>query len=198
MTIERDARLREVQNWGDFFRFTIDAPTLGSRREAGPVRHGQGLRRRLSPPPPAPGHPRRGPGRHRALLQGRRARHGAPRAEEAGRPAGHHRPAGQGFHRGRGATRKARLPRRRRPGHRPALLPGPRARRGRRSSRRLLRRAGRPPTSRSATGSGRPASSSSRRPTTAASASPGSSPSSPAASSPRTSRPSSTPAARTR
>jgi dihydroorotate dehydrogenase electron transfer subunit len=29
MTIERDARLREVQSWGEFFRFTIDAPALG-------------------------------------------------------------------------------------------------------------------------------------------------------------------------
>jgi dihydroorotate dehydrogenase electron transfer subunit len=34
MTIERNARLRDVQCWGDFFRFTIDAPALG--REARP------------------------------------------------------------------------------------------------------------------------------------------------------------------
>ncbi len=35
MTIERDARLREVQNWGDFFRFTIDAPALGAGAKPG-------------------------------------------------------------------------------------------------------------------------------------------------------------------
>jgi len=34
MPIERDARLREVQAWGDFFRFGIDAPAVG--REARP------------------------------------------------------------------------------------------------------------------------------------------------------------------
>jgi dihydroorotate dehydrogenase electron transfer subunit len=34
MPIERNARLREVQRWGDFFRFTIDAPAVG--REARP------------------------------------------------------------------------------------------------------------------------------------------------------------------
>jgi dihydroorotate dehydrogenase electron transfer subunit len=34
MTIERTARLREVQSWGDFFRFSIDSPELG--REARP------------------------------------------------------------------------------------------------------------------------------------------------------------------
>ncbi len=34
MTIERDARLREVQSWGDFFRFAIEAPAAG--REARP------------------------------------------------------------------------------------------------------------------------------------------------------------------
>ena len=34
MTIERDARLREVQRWGDFFRFGIDAPSAG--RDARP------------------------------------------------------------------------------------------------------------------------------------------------------------------
>jgi len=34
MTIERDARLREVQSWGDYFRFGIDAPTVG--RDARP------------------------------------------------------------------------------------------------------------------------------------------------------------------
>jgi dihydroorotate dehydrogenase electron transfer subunit len=34
MTIERQARLREVQTWGDFFRFTIEAPAIG--REARP------------------------------------------------------------------------------------------------------------------------------------------------------------------
>jgi dihydroorotate dehydrogenase electron transfer subunit len=35
MTIERDARLREVQCWGDFFRFTIDAPALGRAARPG-------------------------------------------------------------------------------------------------------------------------------------------------------------------
>lgn len=35
MTIERDARLREVQNWGDFFRFVIDAPALGAGAKPG-------------------------------------------------------------------------------------------------------------------------------------------------------------------
>jgi dihydroorotate dehydrogenase electron transfer subunit len=34
MTIERNARLREVQSWGDHFRFAIDAPAIG--REARP------------------------------------------------------------------------------------------------------------------------------------------------------------------
>ncbi len=34
MTIERNARLREVQSWGDHFRLTIDAPAIG--REARP------------------------------------------------------------------------------------------------------------------------------------------------------------------
>ena len=34
MPIERNARLREVQRWGDFFRFAIDAPDVG--REARP------------------------------------------------------------------------------------------------------------------------------------------------------------------
>jgi dihydroorotate dehydrogenase electron transfer subunit len=35
MPIERDARLREVQSWGDFFRFVIDAPALGAGAEPG-------------------------------------------------------------------------------------------------------------------------------------------------------------------
>ena len=35
MAIERDARLREVQSWGDFFRFTIDAPALGQEARPG-------------------------------------------------------------------------------------------------------------------------------------------------------------------
>ncbi len=35
MTIERDARLREVQCWGDFFRLTIDAPALGRAARPG-------------------------------------------------------------------------------------------------------------------------------------------------------------------
>ncbi len=35
MPIERDARLREVQSWGDFFRFAIDAPALGSGAKPG-------------------------------------------------------------------------------------------------------------------------------------------------------------------
>jgi dihydroorotate dehydrogenase electron transfer subunit len=34
MPIERQARLREIQRWGDFFRFAIDAPAIG--REARP------------------------------------------------------------------------------------------------------------------------------------------------------------------
>jgi len=34
MPIERNARLREVQSWGDHFRFVVDAPALG--REARP------------------------------------------------------------------------------------------------------------------------------------------------------------------
>jgi dihydroorotate dehydrogenase electron transfer subunit len=34
MPIERNARLRDVQSWGDFFRFEIDAPAAG--REARP------------------------------------------------------------------------------------------------------------------------------------------------------------------
>jgi len=34
MTIERNARLREVQSWGDHFRFVIDAPAIG--RDARP------------------------------------------------------------------------------------------------------------------------------------------------------------------
>jgi dihydroorotate dehydrogenase electron transfer subunit len=34
MTIVRDARLREVQSWGDYFRFEIEAPEVG--REARP------------------------------------------------------------------------------------------------------------------------------------------------------------------
>ncbi|HOW85587.1 MAG TPA: dihydroorotate dehydrogenase electron transfer subunit [Candidatus Aminicenantes bacterium] len=34
MAIERDARLREAQSWGDFHRFVIDAPAVG--REARP------------------------------------------------------------------------------------------------------------------------------------------------------------------
>jgi dihydroorotate dehydrogenase electron transfer subunit len=34
MTIERNARLRDVECWGDFFRFAVDAPALG--REARP------------------------------------------------------------------------------------------------------------------------------------------------------------------
>jgi len=34
MTIERNARLREVKSWGDHFHFAVDAPTLG--REARP------------------------------------------------------------------------------------------------------------------------------------------------------------------
>jgi dihydroorotate dehydrogenase electron transfer subunit len=35
MPIERDARLREVQCWGDFFRFVIDAPALGRTARPG-------------------------------------------------------------------------------------------------------------------------------------------------------------------
>ncbi len=35
MTIERAARLREVQSWGDFFRFTIHAPKLGCEARPG-------------------------------------------------------------------------------------------------------------------------------------------------------------------
>jgi dihydroorotate dehydrogenase electron transfer subunit len=35
MTIERDARLREVQSWGDFFRFAIDAPAVGTGARPG-------------------------------------------------------------------------------------------------------------------------------------------------------------------
>ncbi len=35
MTIERDARLREVQCWGEFFRFGIDAPALGRTARPG-------------------------------------------------------------------------------------------------------------------------------------------------------------------
>jgi len=35
MTIERDARLREIQCWGDFFRFSIDAPALGRAARPG-------------------------------------------------------------------------------------------------------------------------------------------------------------------
>ena len=34
MTIERNARLRDVECWGDFFRFAVDAPAVG--REARP------------------------------------------------------------------------------------------------------------------------------------------------------------------
>jgi dihydroorotate dehydrogenase electron transfer subunit len=35
MPIERAARLREVRNWGDFFRFAIDAPALGAGAKPG-------------------------------------------------------------------------------------------------------------------------------------------------------------------
>jgi dihydroorotate dehydrogenase electron transfer subunit len=35
MTIERNACLREVQCWGDFFRFTIEAPALGKEARPG-------------------------------------------------------------------------------------------------------------------------------------------------------------------
>ena len=35
MTIQRDARLREVQRWGDFFRFTIEAPAMGKEARPG-------------------------------------------------------------------------------------------------------------------------------------------------------------------
>ncbi|MEN6561396.1 MAG: dihydroorotate dehydrogenase electron transfer subunit [Acidobacteriota bacterium] len=35
MTIERDARLREVQSWGSFFRFGIDAPAVGKDARPG-------------------------------------------------------------------------------------------------------------------------------------------------------------------
>ncbi len=35
MPIERDARLREVQSWGDYFRFSIDAPALGTGARPG-------------------------------------------------------------------------------------------------------------------------------------------------------------------
>lgn len=35
MTIERNARLREVQSWGDFFRFTIEAPAMGQEARPG-------------------------------------------------------------------------------------------------------------------------------------------------------------------
>jgi len=35
MPIERDARLREVQSWGDYFRFAIDAPALGAGARPG-------------------------------------------------------------------------------------------------------------------------------------------------------------------
>lgn len=35
MTIARDARLREVQSWGDFFRFAIDAPAVGKDARPG-------------------------------------------------------------------------------------------------------------------------------------------------------------------
>ncbi len=35
MTIERDARLRKVQTWGDFFRFTIEAPAIGKDARPG-------------------------------------------------------------------------------------------------------------------------------------------------------------------
>lgn len=35
MTIERDARLREVQSWGDFYRFAIDAPAVGTDARPG-------------------------------------------------------------------------------------------------------------------------------------------------------------------
>ncbi len=35
MTIERDARLREVQSWGDFYRFAVDAPAVGTDARPG-------------------------------------------------------------------------------------------------------------------------------------------------------------------
>lgn len=35
MTIERDARLREVESWGGYFRFAIDAPPLGAGAKPG-------------------------------------------------------------------------------------------------------------------------------------------------------------------
>lgn len=35
MTIEREARLREVQRWGDFFRFAVDAPAVGQAARPG-------------------------------------------------------------------------------------------------------------------------------------------------------------------
>src|SRR5665647_2919639 len=35
MTIERNARLREVQSWGDLFRFTIEAPAMGQEARPG-------------------------------------------------------------------------------------------------------------------------------------------------------------------
>ena len=35
MTIERDARLREVQSWGDYFLFVIDAPDIGRAARPG-------------------------------------------------------------------------------------------------------------------------------------------------------------------
>ena len=35
MTIEREARLREVQRWGDFYRFAVDAPAVGQDARPG-------------------------------------------------------------------------------------------------------------------------------------------------------------------
>lgn len=35
MPIERNARLREVQNWGDHYRFAVDAPAIGAAARPG-------------------------------------------------------------------------------------------------------------------------------------------------------------------
>ena len=35
MTIERNARLRAVRNWGDFFHFDVDAPEIGKSAQPG-------------------------------------------------------------------------------------------------------------------------------------------------------------------